>query len=419
MYSTSVHPNIANFPADKSTQPSRRSPLLLIVVFVSTGLSMIPGEAIPGVPLSGVAWVVPLAWALVAAVNTPGKTAFPVGIWLPWLGLVVLYTAVSDSPSAIQRSVMIFCPLVIGAVVSRARIFSGDLDEVRRHFSKLQIAIVIVALLRTAILVTGVLPVTSDLAALVMTSTLLCATLATRYATGERLALLWWAVLTAIPIVGVTRTGIAAAALTLPLTLAPISPKRRLLLLTVVSLAGLAVFQTEPIQRKMFYSGSGTLSEVRADNLNFATTGRTSMWTEMSEAIARRPLLGHGANASEALIADLTNGALTHPHNDWLRLLYDYGYLGAAVFALTLLAQTLHTLRHARHATGEARILLFSGASSFIPFAMFMSTDNIILYAAFFGNLQFMTLGLGYAALRTQQEDRVNTLRRTAGDARH
>jgi hypothetical protein len=46
-----------------------------------------------------------------------------------------------------------------------------------------------------------------------------------------------------------------------------------------------------------------------------------------------------------------------------------------------------------------------------------MFTDNIILYAAFFGNLQFTILGLGYAAVRTQQEDRVNALRHVATEA--
>jgi hypothetical protein len=34
-----------------------------------------------------------------------------------------------------------------------------------------------------------------------------------------------------------------------------------------------------------------------------------------------------------------------------------------------------------------------------------MFTDNIILYAAFFGNLQFTILGLVYAAQKTQEID--------------
>ena len=416
MYPTSPQSQLAHPGTANNLASPRNTSLLVKVVFVSTGLSMIPGEVIPGIPLSAVAWIVPLAWALAVAVGTSGKTAFPVGIWLPWLALVVLYVVVAESRNAIQRSVMLSCPLAVGAVVSRAYVSTGDLDDARSHLVKLQIAIVVVALLRTAILATGVLPMISDLASLVMTSALLCSILAARYALGDRKALLWWVPLAAIPIIGVTRTGIAVAALTLPATLAPLGLKRRILLLFILTLAGLAVFQTEPIQRKMFYSGSGTLSEIRADNQDFATTGRSNMWAELGDAISKKPWLGHGANASEPFISDLTGG-LTHPHNDWLRLLFDYGYLGAAAFALTLLAQTLHALRHAKYANGEARILLLSGASSFIPFVLFMFTDNIILYAAFFGNLQFTILGLGYGALRTQQEERANDRRRVAGDS--
>jgi hypothetical protein len=34
-----------------------------------------------------------------------------------------------------------------------------------------------------------------------------------------------------------------------------------------------------------------------------------------------------------------------------------------------------------------------------------MLTDNIILYAAFFGNLQFTILGLAYGSLKTSMKD--------------
>jgi len=62
-------------------------------------------------------------------------------------------------------------------------------------------------------------------------------------------------------------------------------------------------------------------------------------------------------------------------------------------------------LRRARRAIGHSRILIYAGATSFLPFVLFMYTDNIILYAAFFGNLQFTILGLVYAAQKTQEID--------------
>ena len=118
----------------------------------------------------------------------------------------------------------------------------------------------------------------------------------------------------------------------------------------------------------------------------------------MNQEISKRLWLGHGSNASEELVLSITGYSLTHPHNDWLRLEYDYGYIGTGVFILCMLAQVVHAFLMARKSSGESRILFYAGASAFIPFVLIMFTDNIILYAAFFGNLHFTMLGLAYAS---------------------
>jgi O-antigen ligase len=112
------------------------------------------------------------------------------------------------------------------------------------------------------------------------------------------------------------------------------------------------------------------------------------------------PWFGHGANASESFVKKL-GGGLTHPHNDWLRLLYDYGYFGTVIFGICVLLQVRHLLKMGKRSFGERRILFFAAATSFISFSLFMFTDNIILYAAFFGNLQFTIMGMAYASFAT------------------
>jgi O-antigen ligase len=155
----------------------------------------------------------------------------------------------------------------------------------------------------------------------------------------------------------------------------------------------------------MFYSGAGTLHDVRLSNPDFLTTGRSRLWDLMIEEIEKKPLLGHGPNASEEFVLSVTWGPLTHPHNDWLRLLYDYGFIGTCIFAFCLVTQVIHLLKKAKGVFGESRILLYAGASSFLPYVLLMFTDNIILYTAFFGNLQFTILGLTYSAIRTKEID--------------
>jgi O-antigen ligase len=124
----------------------------------------------------------------------------------------------------------------------------------------------------------------------------------------------------------------------------------------------------------------------------------------MMEEIKVKPWLGHGTNAQEEFIFDYL-GFYGQPHNDWIRLLFDYGYLGTFMFALCIVLQSVHAWRKAKGTTGETRILFYAGASSFLPFVLLMFTDNIILYVSFFGNLQFTILGLAYASLKTSMRD--------------
>ncbi|HXY62467.1 MAG TPA: O-antigen ligase family protein, partial [Nitrospirota bacterium] len=244
---------------------------------------------------------------------------------------------------------------------------------------------------------TGTLPSATDLAAVVMTSALLCTLFATSYMYGKKRDLIWWSALAGIPVIGLTRMGMIASALSLPLTFAPMRLLKRVVLVTAIIAAGYSLFHTERMQQKMFYSGSGTFQDVRRDNPDFATSGRNFIWERIEAEIGKQPWLGYGANASERFVSRLTGG-IAHPHNDWLRLLYDYGYLGTSVFGICLLMQMWDLLKRARDVAGENRILFNAGATSFIVFVLFMFTDNIILYVAFFGNLQFTVLGLAYAA---------------------
>jgi hypothetical protein len=50
-------------------------------------------------------------------------------------------------------------------------------------------------------------------------------------------------------------------------------------------------------------------------------------------------------------------------------------------------------------------LLLVGAATAFIPFVVMMISDNILVYASFFGNIQFAILGLGYGALARERAD--------------
>jgi O-antigen ligase len=260
-------------------------------------------------------------------------------------------------------------------------------------------------IIKSGLLFTGILPAATGLAPQSMTAALLCSVFAVEYSINKKRSLFKWIMGASIPAIGLTRMAVTATGITLPFTFASLKIKKRLIFLTIVAILGVTFFYTERVQKKMFYSGAGTLQDVRLSNPDFFTTGRSRLWDLMIEEIRIKPVCGYGANASEGFVLSATSGMLTHPHNDWLRLLYDYGVFGTSIFAFCLVAQVIHLLKRAKKTFGESRVLLYAGASSFLPFVVLMFTDNIILYAAFFGNLQFTIIGLVYAAQKTQEID--------------
>jgi len=377
-------------------------PILVWIVVLSSLFACFAEGTLIGFRMSGYAWLVPLFAAVLVFLKTGRRIRLPLSLWMPWIAVVVGYLLVASAESALQRSIMLLCPIFVGVAVSTLRITEEDLYSFRQLYRYMAVVLCLGVGLKTGLLLTGRLPSVTGLAPQVMTGALLCTLFAATYVLGEEKDLIWWGVLATIPVIAVTRMGMIATGLSLPFTFAPMKPVKRVLLFVLIIAAGYGLFFTKRVQEKSFYSGSGTIQEVSSDNPNFATSGRKYIWEHMEGEIDKAPWFGHGANASEPFVMRLAG--LTHPHNDWLRLLYDYGYFGTIIFAICMLLQVWHLLKTARGTSGETRILFLASATSFLVFSLFMVTDNIILYAAFFGNLQFTILGLAYASHHTESE---------------
>jgi O-antigen ligase len=373
-----------------------RLPFIVWIVVIFTLISSMGGQFLE-YNIAGLGWLLPLMISILIILQNPRKIPFPIKIWIPWICIVFIYAVSAETPNALQRSVMLVCPFIIGAAVSITNIEEQDLKKFSQLLRYIGIGFYMVILFKTGIVLTGMLPARTALAAEAMTGTLFCSLFVTNYVLGKKRELGWWAAFAAIPYIALTRTGMVAAGLTLPLTFAPMQMIKRILFSVMIIMIAIPLFYSERVQQKMFYSGKGTLEEVNPGNPDFATHGRNIIWEALQKEIDQKPYLGHGANSSATFLSKLFTG-VTHPHNDWLRLLYDYGYFGTGIFALSLTMQLLHILKMAKNSKGELKILFYTGASSILSFVLFMFSDNIILYAAFFGNLQFTIIGIAYAA---------------------
>ncbi|MCB0639317.1 MAG: hypothetical protein KDC54_21980 [Lewinella sp.] len=363
-----------------------------------------------GVPFSFLGWMIPLLASVYVLANRPGAVRFPIGLWLPWMTWIVLYLVQATVDNALQRSIMLLTPLLVGMAFSTLRVDEALLETCDLWLRRFAWIFLVGVGIASGLLVAGALYDHWGSASGTITASLLATWFAARYAfTGQRRDLLIWALLALVPVAYITRMGILVIAATLPLTLAPWPALKRLMACAVLLFAGLAVFQLDRIQAKMFHSGQGTLEEAVQSAMgvftgedtgtsDFRDNARKGMNQYFFEGVKDAYWLGHGANATEPIL--ISQFDLQHPHNDWLRLQYEYGTLGMGLFALAMVLQAIHAWFSAKRLRGRARIFMLAGSGAFIPMAMLMLTDNVILYVAWFGNLHFAMLGLGYAALR-------------------
>ncbi|MFC1828171.1 O-antigen ligase family protein [Thermodesulfobacteriota bacterium] len=377
-----------------------RSPLpfLVWVILISTGAALLGGEGILGYRVSGLAWFIPLLFSVLTILKNPGRVSFPLKIWMPWILLLIIYFFVFDY-HVLQRTVQLICPVVVGMAVSTLNIKSSQVKSFITRFKPFSTILILIALWHTGTLVTGIIPSVTGLSPHSLTALIFCSFFAANYVSGNEKDLYWWVMMIGVPIFAVTRTAIAVAGLTLPLTFAPMKFKKRTALIIVGLMLSLALFQTERIQKKMFRSDSGTLEDIQSQNLD--DTGRKFMWKMMRYKIRKNPWLGYGTGSGEVFTRVITGGISGYPHNDWLLTLHDQGILGTTIFAISMLMATLNALRTGKTASPEVRLLFFTGASAFLSMALMMITDNIMIYASYFGNLHFTILGIAYAAEKT------------------
>lgn len=402
---TSPQPSYSATPS--INYKKQRLPFLLKQIFVFTILACFADWTILGFNMSGVAWVGPLCISLLVLARPAHAITFPLIIWLPWAMLLIIQYVAVDTylldprVAPFQRTIQLLSPLIVGIAVSTLRPSSAQVAIFVVWLRRLCPIFFLLVLYRLAhFLVTG-FGSYSGMAAQMITVVLLASFLANRYLLySDKSDLFLWCSMLTLPILNVTRTATLAVLLTFPFACAPFPFARRIVVLAMIGLVALGIFYSPRVQQKMFFSGSGDISDIFSDD--FATSGRSYMWEQMTWHARNNLWLGHGTGAGETFTYKIT-GSTGYPHNDWLLTYFDQGLIGVIILVFCLLATTWHALcRSFRCKNADIRLLFFTGVSAFLPFVILMGTDNILVYASFFGNLHFSILGLGYGALRVE-----------------
>jgi O-antigen ligase len=112
-----------------------------------------------------------------------------------------------------------------------------------------------------------------------------------------------------------------------------------------------------------------------------SSEGRMPLWHALLRDWSYSPLLGYGI--ASARDASLSNGGLDHPHNDYIRVLYEYGLVGFAFWMFGIGALILRYSRSWwRLETLKNQQAFLPGAAllAWVAFCAVMVTDNPMVY---------------------------------------
>lgn len=179
--------------------------------------------------------------------------------------------------------------------------------------------------------------------------------------------------------------------------------KAMLILASIVVSAYLLIVYYAPF-RDRFLVGDNAL---KFRGLAISTQGRAQVWEVVLSNSSDNWLLGHGAGAASRLVDSHFPG-LDHPHNEYLRLFFDFGLVGLFLFVAGYLLLVWRTYSNARH-TGHP--LHWAAFISLVGILLMAVTDNPFVYPFVMvplGSLAGLSLALARFELSEYCADRDN-----------
>jgi O-antigen ligase len=118
--------------------------------------------------------------------------------------------------------------------------------------------------------------------------------------------------------------------------------------------------------------------------LAISANGRGRIWRVVWTSTRSALITGRGAGSADGLVARLFKPAAEHVHDDYLRLLHDYGVPGLALWTLGVVRlfrwAAVRKSRRQTLFTSDESILLVGAQLGILALALAMVTDNPLLY---------------------------------------
>lgn len=180
-------------------------------------------------------------------------------------------------------------------------------------------------------------------------------------------------------------------------------------LLTVITIAAL---QYAPLRERIFSNPrqgfTRTVAVVdeggttRLEVAGLQLTGRGVLWLRTWAHAAERPALGHGTGSATHFLGRQQGlSGLLHPHNEYLRLFHDGGFLGVGVLLFALSGAVVGLRRLGRTgASPLTRELAWAALLSWVALGITSVVDNSLGYFVLLTHTVFLVTALAVCAAR-------------------
>lgn len=375
--------------------------LFVASVPLAAGIATVSGPTIGGMQYTGFLWIGHLGLGTLLLVRNPDVARFPLRWITPFLVLVLastLWGGIADVRQS-QTVLQWAATITVGMIASMSVRNAVDL---RRMFTCFRVGMAI-ALAAFVFFYYGPGVKWQDSAAgrgfsdrtAAITLALFAAVAIAHLGPSPRRSLL--VVATCLGIAILTGSRMATAAMLLAPFANPLwrgwVTKSAYFGGIIVSLV--FVMHTTAFQERFFFGEQRAVHDVVEGNIN--SSGRYELWPVLWKEAMERPVFGHGI-ATAGMYMDDQGFLLGHPHNEYLRVVFELGFVGLACFVVAVAFIGTDAWRRARAASGELSHAFAAVCMGMAVLLVMCATDNPLPYNVAFMHPLFLLIGAAYGA---------------------
>lgn len=388
----------AALPAVQLGQRPRAGYLYTLAAPLLAGLSTIEGVNIGSLNYTGPLWLVCGAAAvfmilLEKALHPAAPSGFPLVPWMLWFGWLWASLAWCDGGFRnVQDAMQLSMPLAVGVLAS---MFVRSPQQLRQLFAMFWPAL----LMLTAVVAAHKLGVLAAVGlncaerSLSLTAVLIGCVAISAYPPHKLWPLASWGL--CVLLTAATGSRMATFALLLAPAMHPQYRSKlwNVAILAVLFVMGVGLFYSPVFQRRFFDTGSGTFADVLDGQ--FLSFGRLEYWPAIWDEAWRHPRLGAGVGSTFGYVPTVWEG-MNHVHNDYLRIFFEVGYIGLAIFVSVVLWQLFSIACKLGDGSDIERRAWRAVFMGLMLLLVTSCSDNTLIYNLWYTDPLFALLGAAY-----------------------